>query len=83
MLEMTHLDKCYFNHQFLKFRVRYYFNETKELLARNKLLAAFIICLLAPGVKNIQAIGIPFYALIDPSNTVKTKLIYLISLLFF
>lgn len=83
MLELTHLDKSYFNHQFLKFRTQYYFNETKKLLARHKLLTAFIICLLAPGVKNIQAIGIPFYALIDPSTTLKAKFIYLFSLLFF
>lgn len=83
MLELTHLDKSYFNHQFLKFRTQYYFNETKELLARHKLLTVFIICLLAPGVKNIQAIGIPFYALIDPSLTLKAKFIYLFSLLFF
>lgn len=83
MLELTHLNKSYFNRQYLKFRTQYYFNETKELIARHKLLTAFIICLLAPGVKNIQAIGIPFYALIDPSLTFKTKSICLISILFF
>jgi len=83
MLELSHLDKRYFNQQFLQFRAQYYFNETKELLARHKLLAAFIICLLAPGVKNIQAIGIPFYALIDPAITLKAKFIYLGALLFF
>ncbi|KTD59279.1 DUF6136 family protein [Legionella shakespearei] len=83
MLELTQLNKNYFNHQFLKFRAQYYFNETKELIARHKLLTAFIICLLAPGVKNIQAIGIPFYALIDPSMTFKAKFIYLVTLLFF
>lgn len=83
MLEQTQLNKNYFNYQFLKFRTQYYFNETKDLVARHKLLTAFIICLLAPGVKNIQAIGIPFYALIDPSITFKAKLIYLITLLFF
>ncbi len=83
MLELTQLNKSYFNHQFFKFRTQYYFNETKELIARHKLLTAFIICLLAPGVKNIQAIGIPFYALIDPSITFKSKCIYLVALLFF
>ena len=83
MLELTQLNKNNFNHQFLKFRAQYYFNETKELIARHKLLTAFIICLLAPGVKNIQAIGIPFYALIDPSITFKAKFIYLVILLFF
>ncbi|PJD92627.1 MAG: hypothetical protein CK426_03270 [Legionella sp.] len=83
MLELTQLDKNHFNYQFLKFRSQYYFNETKELIARHKLLTAFIICLLSPGVKNIQAIGIPFYALIDPTITFKAKLIYLITLLFF
>lgn len=83
MLELTQLNKNYFNHQFLKFRSQYYFNETKELIARHKLLTAFIICLLAPGVKNIQAIGIPFYALIDPYITFKAKLTYLVTLLFF
>jgi hypothetical protein len=83
MLELIQLNKNYFNHQFLKFRTQYYFNETKELIARHKLLTVFIICLLAPGVKNIQAIGIPFYALIDPSITFKAKFIYLVTLLFF
>lgn len=83
MLELTQLDKNYFNYQFLKFRIQYYFNETKELLARHKLLTAFVICLLVPEVKNIQAIGIPFYALIDPSTTIKAKFIYLVLLLFF
>lgn len=83
MLELAPLNKNYFNHQFLKFRTQYYVNETKELIARHKLLTAFIICLLAPGVKNIQVIGIPFYALIDPSITFKAKLIYLVTLLFF
>ena len=83
MLDLTQLDKNYFSHQFLKFRTQYYFNETKELIARHKLLTAFIICLLAPGVKNIQVIGIPFYALIDSSITLKAKFIYLVSLLFF
>lgn len=52
MLELTQLNKNYFNHQFLKFRTQYYFNETKELIARHKLLTAFIICLLAPGEKH-------------------------------
>lgn len=84
MLELTQLDnKNYFNHQFLRFRTQYYFNETKDLIARHKLLTAFIICLLAPGVKNIQAIGTPFYALIDPSITFKAKFTYLLILLFF
>ena len=36
MLELTQLDKNYFNHQFLKFRTQYYFNETKDLIARQK-----------------------------------------------
>jgi hypothetical protein len=76
------MSLSYFNHQFLKFRIQYYFKETKELLARHKLLIAFIICLLAPGIKNFQAIGIPFYALIDPAITFKAKSIYLISLCF-
>lgn len=68
---------------YLKFRTQYYFNETRELIARHKLLTAFIICLLAPGVKNIQAIGILFYALIDPLTTFKIKFVYLTSLLSF
>lgn len=72
-----------FSHQFLMFRIQYYSNKTKELIARHKILTAFIICLLAPGVKNIQAIGIPFYALIDPSIMFKVKFIYLVTLLFF
>lgn len=60
MLKSSHLEKNYFNHQFFKFRIQYYFNKTKELITKHKLLTAFIICLLAPEVKNIQAIGIPF-----------------------
>lgn len=80
---MIHLDKNCFNRQFLEFRTRYYFNETRELLARHKLLTAFIICLFAPGVKSIQAIGIPFYALVDPTASLKIKLMYLISICFF
>ncbi|RUQ95124.1 DUF6136 family protein [Legionella septentrionalis] len=83
MLGLTHIDRNYFNQQFLKFRTQYYVNETKELLARHKLLTAFIVCLLVPGVKNIQVIGIPFYALIDPYITFKAKFIYLIALLLF
>ncbi|WP_058533597.1 hypothetical protein [Legionella saoudiensis] len=83
MFELAHLDKGSFHQQFLKFRIKYYFNETKEFLARHKLLSVFIICLLAPGVEHIQAIGFPFYALIDPTNTLKEKLIYLILLLTF
>lgn len=83
MLERNHLNISHFNSQFLKFRIRHYFNETRELLARHKLLIAFIICLLIPEVNNIQAIGIPFYSIIAPENTLKMKLIYLVSLLFF
>lgn len=72
-----------FNKDFLKFRKQYYFNETKELLARHKLLTAFIICLLAPGIKSIQAIGVPFYAIIEPSSSLSVKLLFLMPLLFF
>jgi len=72
-----------FNKDFLKFRKKYYFNETKELLARHKLLTAFIICLLAPGIKSIQAIGVPFYAMIEPSSSLSVKLLFLMPLLFF
>lgn len=77
-----HLEKSYFNYQFLTFRAQYYFNETKALIARHKILTAFIICLLAPNVKNIQSIGVPFYVLIDPSVTFKAKFIDLVLLLF-
>lgn len=72
-----------FNKDFLKFRKTYYINETKELLARHKLLTAFIICLLAPGIQNIKAIGVPFYTLIEPSSSLGTKLLFLGPLLFF
>ncbi|WP_133130206.1 hypothetical protein [Legionella yabuuchiae] len=72
-----------FNKDFLKFRKKYYFNETKELLARHKLLTAFIICLLAPGIKSIQAIGVPFYTMIEPSSSLSVKLLFLMPLLFF
>lgn len=83
MFELTQVDRDVFDQHFLKFRLKYYFTETKEFLARHKLLSVFIICLLAPGVEHIQALGMPFYALIDPSNTLKEKLIYLVSLLLF
>ncbi|MFJ1269804.1 DUF6136 family protein [Legionella lytica] len=83
MFELAPLEPSSFTQYFLKFRIKYYFNETKELLARHKLLCVFIICLLAPGVEHIPALGTPFYALIDPSNTLKEKLIYLVSLLLF
>jgi hypothetical protein len=72
-----------FNKDFLKFRKTYYINETKELLARHKLLSAFIICLLAPGIQNIQAIGVPFYTIIEPSSSLGIKLLFLVPLLFF
>ena len=72
-----------FNKDFLKFRKTYYINETKELLARHKLLTAFIICLLAPGIQNIQAIGVPFYTMIEPSSSLGIKLLFLVPLLFF
>ncbi|MDR3503873.1 MAG: hypothetical protein P4L79_14945 [Legionella sp.] len=83
MFKLIQLDKDAFNQHFLRFRIKYYFSETKEFLARHKLLSVFIICLLMPGVEHIQALGIPFYALIDPSKTLKEKLIYLVSLLVF
>lgn len=83
MPELINDNHQLFNKDFLKFRKKYYFNETKELLARHKLLTAFIICLLAPGIKNIQAIGVPFYAMIEPSSSFGIKLLFLIPLLFF
>ncbi|WP_133137845.1 DUF6136 family protein [Legionella rowbothamii] len=83
MFKQNHLDKSGFNQYFLKLRIQYYFNETTELLARHKLLLAFIICLLAPGVAHIQAIGIPFYALVDTSKPLTEKLIYLVCLVIF
>lgn len=81
MLDLAHLNNRNFTQQFLKFRIRYYLNETKEFLARHKLLTVFLICLLAPGVQNITALGIPFYALVAPAYPFKVKLIYLISVL--
>jgi hypothetical protein len=83
MFELAPLDKGSFNQHFLSFRIKYYFNEMQEFLARHKLLSVFIVCLLAPGVEHIQGLGIPFYALIDPSNTLKEKLIDLVLLLTF
>ncbi|CAM2791643.1 hypothetical protein [Legionella worsleiensis] len=72
-----------FNSQFLKFRSQYYISETRELIARHKLLAAFTICLLIPELNHIQVIGIPFYNLIAPSVALKVKLIYLSGLVVF
>ncbi|WP_428412256.1 hypothetical protein [Legionella sp.] len=69
MFELTQLDTDVFNQHFLRFRIKYYFTETNEFLARHKLFVVFLVCLLAPGVEHIQALGIPFYALIDPANT--------------
>ena len=83
MPELVNNNDNIFKTDFLKFRRRYYFNETKELLARHKLLTAFIICLLAPGIKNLQAIGAPFYAIIDPAFTFGSKLLFLAPLIFF
>ncbi|MGQ3890901.1 hypothetical protein [Legionella sp. CNM-4043-24] len=82
MLGLVPLYKNNFWHQFLAFRIRYYCNETSELIARHKLLTVFILCLLAPGVRNIQAVGVPFYALIDPAAALNTKFFYLVGLLF-
>lgn len=81
MTDSTPLDTHNFNRQFLAFRTLYYCNETKALIARHKLLTAFIICLLALKVNTIQAIGIPFYALIDPSNTYQEKCMVLLAVL--
>lgn len=83
MPEIINDNHQLFNKDFLKFRKKYYFNETKELLARHKLLTAFVICLLAPGIKNIQVIGVPFFAMIEPSSSFGIKLLFLIPLLFF
>lgn len=64
MLEQSSLNPLNFNRHFLKYRIRYYFAEAKELLARHKLLMAFIICLLAPGVQNMQILGLLFIHLL-------------------
>lgn len=77
-------DNLYlYNKDYLKFRMKYYITETKELLARHKLLTAFIFCLLAPGFQSIKLIGVPFYAIIEPGFSLGTKLAYLMPLLFF
>ncbi|KTC93176.1 MULTISPECIES: DUF6136 family protein [Legionella] len=83
MSELTSDKSQHFSKKFFQFRAIYYFNETKELLARHKLLVAFIICLLAPGISNVKAIGIPFFVIINPEITLKLKFINLIALLVF
>lgn len=83
MPELINDNSYLFNKDFLKFRKKYYIHETNELLARHKLLTAFIICLLAPGMQHIQAIGMPFYAMIAPGFSLGIKLLFLIPLLFF
>jgi hypothetical protein len=83
MSELTTYNLTLFNQHLLKFRIRYYFKETGELLLRHKLLVAFVFCLLAPGLKNISLIGVPFTAIVDPDIPLVIKLISLTCLLTF
>ncbi|QIN36832.1 hypothetical protein [Legionella longbeachae] len=77
MLETYFSNKNSFNILFCKYRIRNYFNETADFLTRHKLLLAFIICLLVPGVHNLPKIGIPFFEIINPLATIQSKLLCL------
>ncbi|EHL30125.1 hypothetical protein [Legionella drancourtii] len=77
MSELITYNQYRFNKRFLKLRTQYYIYETRELLARHKLLMAFIICLLVPGIENLRAVGMPFYVIIAPTVSLKMKLLCL------
>ncbi|MCW8451815.1 hypothetical protein [Legionella quinlivanii] len=77
MLETYFSNKNSFNILFCQYRIRNYFNETADFLTRHKLLVAFIICLLVPGVHNLPKIGIPFFEIINPLASIQSKLMCL------
>jgi hypothetical protein len=83
MPELTTYNLQIFNKKLLNFRIKYYFYETSEALLRHKLLLVFLFCLLAPGFKSIQLIGVPFSAIIDPNLSLTTKCFSLFSSLTF
>ncbi len=83
MSELTTYNLSLFNKQLLKFRIKYYFKETGELVLRHKLLMAFLFCLLAPGFEKIHLIGVPFFVIVAPGISLGIKLLSLTALLSF
>lgn len=83
MTELTTYNLSLFNKHLLKFRIKYYFKETGELVLRHKLLMAFLFCLLAPGIEKIHVIGVPFFLIVAPGISLGIKLLSLTALLFF
>ncbi|MFC3909045.1 hypothetical protein ACFORL_08160 [Legionella dresdenensis] len=79
MLENALSNK--FNHLFCKYRIKNYVNKTSDYLTRHKLLLAFIICLLVPGIENLPKIGVPFFAIVDSTTSIPLKLFYIGSIL--
>lgn len=75
MLENYYPETNRFNVLFCKYRIKNYVNETANILTRHKILFAFIICLLAPGVNNLPKIGLPFFEIINPTATMPLKLL--------
>ena len=83
MSELTTYNLSLFNKHLLKFRIKYYFKETGELILRHKLLMAFLFCLLAPGIEKIHLIGVPFFVIVAPGISLGIKLLSLAALLSF
>lgn len=83
MSELTTYNLSLFNKHLLKFRIKYYFKETGELILRHKLLIAFLFCLLAPGIEKIHLIGVPFFVIVAPGISLGIKLLSLAALLSF
>lgn len=83
MFELTTYNLSLFNKHLLKFRIKYYFKETGELVLRHKLLMAFMFCLLAPGIEKIHLIGVPFFVIVAPGISLGIKLLSLTALLSF
>lgn len=83
MSELTTYNLSLFNKHLLKFRIKYYFKETGELVLRHKLLMAFLFCLLAPEIEKIHLIGVPFFVIVAPDIAIAIKLLSLAALLSF
>lgn len=81
MLENILSDKIQFNRLFCKYRIKNYVNKTSDYLTRHKLLLAFIICLLVPGIENLPKIGMPFFSIVDSTTTIPLKLLFIGSIL--
>lgn len=83
MSELTTYNLSLFNKHFLRYRIKYYFKETGELVLRHKLLMVFLFCLLAPGFEKIYLIGVPFFVIVAPGISLGVKLLSLTALLSF